>query len=368
MSRLRAASDETEELSNGQIMSCFDTTFESARRSFTDACAITGLPMSEHEIGGGGDTLCLAHAGDTDSPRKLVVLSGVHGVEGFGGSAAQIAFLHRHRHARLKPHVLLAHIVNPSGMRHFRRTNDGNIDLNRNVVDDHAVRARVSAAIRALAEPMGDSRVGRLPEPLWIVALLAHVAVHGAGKVRNVFAGGQFFDPDGLFFGGAARAPEVETLFTALSDWLSGSNPEDVVFFDLHSGVGSFGVCSLLGLGGDAARAQRIFGAPIQQGHEGAAQVYAVEGDLVRGLKAKLLIPEACAVAFECGTGPAIGTLLALRYANIVRRRHADSRGKCARAKSRMLRAFCPKSERWRTAYVRAANRFLDRAAAHLSN
>lgn len=357
-----------EPLSDAEILAFYDPSFEAARRRFVGLCAAMDLETSEHAIGGSGDTLSLAHFGNRESARKLVVLSGVHGVEGFAGSAAQIAFLRRHRRARPRVHVLLAHVVNPYGMRRFRRTTADNVDLNRNLVSDYDARARVDQATRALGRPISSRRLARLPDPFWVAWLALRVAAFGGlRKMKEAFAGGQFFDRQGLFYGGAARAPEIDAIFSALRTCLCEAEPENVIFFDLHSGIGDFGHCMLLANGGSTERAGRIFDTSIEQGH-GDAGVYAVDGDLMRGLKAGFGMPEACAVTFECGTGAALGTFLALRYANSVQHHFADNPARAERARARMLRAFCPRSERWRTTYVRSAIHFLDRALWALSD
>ena len=186
-------------------------------------------------------------------------------------------------------------------------------------------------------------------------------------KLRDVFASGQIFDAASLFYGGSSLAAEAETLIATLREALAGCAARDVIFFDLHSGVGAFGRSSLLANGGDAGAAGRVFGVSVRQGHEGEGSVYRVQGDLVQGVKAALGLDDACAVTFECGTGPAVATLLRLRYENGARHHFPASRRRHNGARRRMLRAFCPPSAPWRSTYVRAANDFLDRAVTHLS-
>ncbi|KAL3798275.1 hypothetical protein HJC23_000189 [Cyclotella cryptica] len=80
---------------------------------------------------------------------NIIHSSGVHGVEGYLGSAIQLRFLHEliiqneerldsrkdalSKETKLR-HVLIIHAVNPYGMRHHRRTNENNVDLNRNAL------------------------------------------------------------------------------------------------------------------------------------------------------------------------------------------------------------------------------------------
>mmetsp|Transcript_33245 Transcript_33245/g.63440 ORF Transcript_33245/g.63440 Transcript_33245/m.63440 type:complete len:691 (-) Transcript_33245:793-2865(-) len=91
---------------------------------------------------------------------NIIHVSGTHGIEGYIGSAVQSRFLHelfldnekrltnnknpRQNNAipssssndKVLRKVLLIHAVNPYGMRHHRRTNENNVDLNRNVLSD----------------------------------------------------------------------------------------------------------------------------------------------------------------------------------------------------------------------------------------
>ena len=76
--------------------------------------------------------------GGTDD--LVVHTSGVHGVEGYAGSAVQQALLRLHSATpptnKLRTSLLLIHAVNPYGMAHYRRFNENNVDLNRNGIHD----------------------------------------------------------------------------------------------------------------------------------------------------------------------------------------------------------------------------------------
>lgn len=73
----------------------------------------------------------------------VVHLSGVHGVEGYAGSAVQIALISQlaasSQHPG-SPTIILVHAVNPYGMAHFRRFNENNVDLNRNALTPHGLQ------------------------------------------------------------------------------------------------------------------------------------------------------------------------------------------------------------------------------------
>jgi len=69
----------------------------------------------------------------SDRPRRtLLISSGLHGVEGFAGSATQLQFLDKMQFPPDDTAVVLFHSLNPYGMAWLRRVNEQNVDLNRN--------------------------------------------------------------------------------------------------------------------------------------------------------------------------------------------------------------------------------------------
>ena len=132
-------------------------------RDTVDAIVLT-LRIPDDDIDDGDDGGGGRGGGRKRRRRRNVNVihsSGTHGVEGYLGSAVQVRFLHelllrsgtddavddRRSPSASSPYssstcftrgnvrkVLLIHSVNPYGMRHHRRTNENNVDLNRNVL------------------------------------------------------------------------------------------------------------------------------------------------------------------------------------------------------------------------------------------
>ena len=70
--------------------------------------------------------------------RYFILTIGEHGIEGFVGSAMQQRFIEKYL-PHLDPAttgIVFVHVINPWGMKHRRRVNAHNIDLNRNFVWD----------------------------------------------------------------------------------------------------------------------------------------------------------------------------------------------------------------------------------------
>lgn len=356
------------DLSDQDILDCYDDRFEDTRRRLRDLCAAQGLRWSEFPIAG-GDSLCRVDIGPGEATGRLIVLSGVHGIEGFCGSAVQIALLRRFAARPPGTRVILLHMVNPAGARAGRRTNRDNVDLNRNLLFDHAALARVDGRARTIGRLFSSPVLSRLPDPVWVPLALARAMVSGGlATVRKTLAGGQFFDPGAPFFGGRALAPELATLLTAVGDAVGAGTASRTILFDLHSGVGRYGAASLLGHGESALSPRTIFGVPVADGHGPKGVGFPARGEVIGGLKARLDATEACGVTFEFGTGPALGTLLAIRASNSAHAHFPASRRREQAARARMTRAFCPDDPAWRIGYVRRALHFLDRAIHCLAN
>ena len=123
----------------GRRRDALPLTYDESRARFRHAAAEAGLGIDAHAVtarGPFGQTLTIdvATLGAARPRRALVVLSGVHGVEGFVCSALQTDLVARGTSVALPPDtaVVVVHAVNPWGMAHGRRQNESNVDLNRN--------------------------------------------------------------------------------------------------------------------------------------------------------------------------------------------------------------------------------------------
>ena len=76
--------------------------------------------------------------GDAKARRVVLHSSGLHGVEGFAGSAIQIQTVRELPRISEGTALILVHILNPYGISWLRRANENNVDLNRNSLIDDA--------------------------------------------------------------------------------------------------------------------------------------------------------------------------------------------------------------------------------------
>jgi len=225
-------------------------TWTECRARFELAAREAGATVTRHPIAARGpdqqqlgvDSLLLGAA----SPRRaLVVMSGVHGVEGFVGSAIQTDLLRRLEPRSLPPDmaVLMLHAVNPWGMAWSRRQNESNVDLNRNWRRSVTLPTRNDAydELHALACP--DSAELPSLEDL-MNSVFALVRSRGVGWVRDGITLGQYRHPDGLHFGGERTEESTAIVEGLVRDRLRVV--ERLLTIDLHTGHGPRGTLTLL--------------------------------------------------------------------------------------------------------------------------
>ena len=188
----------------------FSASYALARRRFRDAAARRGLVVESTVLdlpGVDGEELAVdvVRDGPADAARLLIVLSGVHGVEGYCGSAVQTGLLELGGLDRLlgaKAHdtaVLYIHALNPYGFSHSRRVTQENVDLNRNCIDFDAPLP-VNAGYAEIHDLLLPATWP--PAPADDAALAAYAARVGARGLQRAISLGQYAYADGMFFGG----------------------------------------------------------------------------------------------------------------------------------------------------------------------
>ena len=128
----------------------FSADYSTARTRFIEAAEHAGLRREAHDIGFSGPagkplSIDTAFLGNPSPDNVVTLTSGLHGIEGFFGSAVQLAFL-KERAATLNlpsnAAIILIHALNPFGFAWRRRWNENNVDLNRNFLTDYSFLER----------------------------------------------------------------------------------------------------------------------------------------------------------------------------------------------------------------------------------
>ena len=206
------------------------------------AAADAGCDVVAHPISARGPhdlalTIDVTQPGADSPERALVVLAGVHGVEGFAASPIMCESLARWSSLPLLDDVvvLFVHAVNPWGMAWWRRQNESNVDLNRNWARDEHLPAPNPAY--ALMHPLlcPDGGVPPSDESL-LVRTRELVREHGYAWVKAAVTQGQHSHPDGLYFAGDRTEESNSIIGDVIGDRLSGAS--EILAVDLHTGHG----------------------------------------------------------------------------------------------------------------------------------
>jgi hypothetical protein len=236
-------------------------------------------------------------------------------------------------------------------MSNGRRTNANNVDLNRNCVFEPFKREggpdgyELSRSLTMPDQPTGFG--------LFALKALGKVARHGYSTMVQSITGGQFEDPDGLYYGGS----ELQDELTLLEGWIRSNlrAKEHITVIDIHSGLGNFGSRSILldyaRESEQYRRAVAVFGSDIVQAPDSPESLtYETRGALSNLISATL--PNALIDQFvlEFGTLHPFKVLHALVQESSHYRAHPDDRASPA---VRALRqAFCPTAPAWRRSVV----------------
>jgi hypothetical protein len=350
----------------------FSGDYAEARQRFRLGVAELGWqaecwPVAGVGPGGGDLTVDAAIGPDPQSGKTLVVSGGLHGVEGFFGSAVQLALLERWRtNPPSGIRIVLLHALNPYGFAWLRRTDGGNVDLNRNFLLPGEPYAGAPPGYAELDGLLNPRRPPSLLDSFLLKALPA-LARHGLSSLRRVVAVGQYVFPRGLFFGGAALSDAARLIERQLSRLVAGST--HVVHLDLHTGLGRGGEGRLLidyELTADQrARLTRTFGAAAFQTPDSIAIAYTARGGLGQWC-VHSLSPDYLFAYAEFGTYSGLALAAALRAENQAHHWGDAAGPAAARAKSRLKALFCPPDRRWREKAVHGALDLVGRAVGLL--
>ena len=346
----------------GNDASPFSPDYAAARARFRARAAERGFRLEAHPIGRSGPagedlTIDVAVLGDDRPERAVVVSSGLHGVEGFFGSAAQLAFLETEAvESYLPPSgaaLVFLHAIDPHGFARVRRFNEENVDLNRNFLVNGEPYGGCPPQYKDLDGLLNPKGPPGWLDPFWPRALWA-VLRHGMPEMKQAVAGGQYDYPRGLFFGGHGPSTALRILAANLSRWVGDSGP--VLHVDFHTGLGRWATYQLLldpGLGAERlAWFEARFGAGNLQLSRPDGIAYDARGDI--GTWCQAMHPGGAydLLCAEFGTYPAMRVLAALRAENRAYHQLGHDDPMTRRAKRRLLEAFVPADPGWRARSV----------------
>ncbi len=249
----------------------FSPDYEGARQAFRAAARARGATLTSHPIAArpvAGDELSIdvAYLGP-ESPARLIVLSsGLHGVEGFAGSAIQHYLLQEQFPGLELPEdcgLLVVHALNPYGFSELRRVNESNVDLNRNFLEhpeEHVPNPGYEELYDAINPTSLDEEVD-LPNR---TRILEFGQKYGMPKLQAVLTVGQYVHPEGVQFGG--DQPEESNRLLREIAVRETRGAARVAWIDFHTGLGPWGEVEMISelhpMDADFRRARAWFGRP----------------------------------------------------------------------------------------------------------
>ncbi len=302
----------------------FSRSYAQARAKFLQATQAAGLHVTSYPLalpGRDGEALAVdaAWQGPRNAVRLLLLTSGVHGVEGYGGSGAQTALLQDSAWMEQANAsgiaVLYVHALNPYGFSHIRRVTQENVDLNRNFQD--------------FSEPLPSNPAYCQLHPLLLpptwpptwgnrAAILGLIATQGLRALQTAISGGQYERPDGMFFGGTSPTWSHRTLRQLLRE--HAAHARQLAWIDLHTGLGKSGQCERIFMGRDGdvtgyARANAWWGkeAPLAQAGSADSVSAPLTGLVCNAALEECRQAELTGVCLEFGTKPLLEVANALR-------------------------------------------------------
>ena len=339
------------------VPAAFATSYLEARAKFRQAAHARGLAsiphVHPHAAGAQGEELAVdvALLGDSDARSMLVLLSGVHGIEGFCGSGCQVALLQDETVVAAVRQsgaaVLFCHAVNPYGFSHLRRTNEDNVDVNRNFRDFRQPIARNEdyAGVHAIVVP--DSWP---PSRSNAAALGASVARHGMAKLQTIITRGQSEFADGLFYTGLEPAWSN----TVLRDVLKrhGAGRRALGWIDFHTGLGPWAHGEKIYSGRNdpaaIARAKAWYGVDVTSFYDGTSTSAPLTGVAYQAAIDSCPDATFTGIALEFGTLPLNQMLQALRADQWLANHQRDVAEPLRSAIKRQMRdAFYDDSAAW---------------------
>jgi len=356
-------------------MTCFSSDYQTARNRFCEAAQKLGCTLESHLIahkGPAGEELAIdvALSRIRDAGTRLVVSSGVHGVEGYFGSAAQLAALQNwfsNPVSQPQCNWVMIHAVNPYGMAWRRRFNEDNIDLNRNMLrDGEAYRGSPDGYVRLnqLINPQSPPSPWEPVLPKFAVA----VARYGKQAVQQAVTSGQYDYPSGLFFGGSRPSSSKVIIDEHWLRWLGDARR--IFHLDLHTGLGPSGHYQML-VDHPVDDRQRswlegAFGADFVRTMGPGSWSAALRGSFGLWGQWRTQPSDYMYAAAEFGTYSALRVLAALRAENRCIHWGTPGSDRTEQAKRVLLDAFCPSSPRWRARVIASALRLIEQAQQSL--
>jgi len=300
------------------LLALFPETYEFSRERFRhNLPAIQkGWPaadLSYHRLPGDEDlTIDWIHSNALEKNEKVLILTTAeHGIEGYVGAAMMQRFIDQFL-PQLDPRttgLLLVHTINPWGMKHHRRVNADNIDLNRTFLWNQAFDPAFNPEYDFLNDYINPDKPIR--SLAWSnINFYLNLVWKAFLKVwpflKHTLLIGQYRYPRSLYYGGVDYPEETRTLINLYRQAFQEYN--QVLHLDMHTGYGPRYQMSLVNSVLETTTSQEFekkFAYPLVVAAN-PEEFYAIRGDMIDYVyalrKHKFPQKKLYATSFEFGT------------------------------------------------------------------
>lgn len=349
----------------------FSKTYEESKEKFISRLSYIksiwpAVKLNSYKITDNDENLTTdVFAADANSIKEnlIIITTGLHGIEGYVGAAMLNLFINKYL-IYLNPDttgILLVHGINPWGMKYKRRTNENNVDLNRNFIWDwSSLNKNINKnyeKINKFLNPdisYGNRKVENIG---FIFCLIRALFKIGIKEFKNTPILGEYEFPKGIYYGGKFYEKSTEIMINLYKAKIK--EYDRIIHIDIHTGYGPKDQMSIVNSTLEKRNSKELkkrFNYPLIQ-KASKEEFYKIEGDMIDYLY-KLIQNEYSkkhfySTTFEFGTyGDSLwASIKSLRSIINENRLHWYD---CKKNKYRKmildeyLELFYPQSEEWR--------------------
>lgn len=300
-----------------------------------------------------------------NTKNRLIFSVGLHGIEGYVGHSTLISFFDNLlKTLSDETEVVIYHGINPYGMKNFRRTNENNVDLNRNFsknkfTSDNPGYKQIHHFF--VPKTYKNRQTSNLS---YYTSLTKLIAKYGVKTLKEATLLGQKSLSNGVYYSGDGYQASTKYMLQEILKMLS--DIENVVWIDLHTGYGPRYQMSIINSKYEKTSTKQLIeelNYPLILGLN-ADDFYDVDGDMLENiysikdkLKSKCNLYATC---FEFGTlgDSTLKMIESLKATIFENSSHFIKQNKKFREYSDLLirEQFLPSEQKWR---IKAEEDFL---------
>ena len=337
----------------------FSRSYQEARQKFLSAAKIHSAAVESfvHPFARGpaGEDLAtdVATFGDQRCGQILMIVSGTHGVEGYAGSGCQTHLLHSDVFREISQSVctILVHAMNPFGFAYDRRTNEDNIDLNRNFIDFSSELPNNPHYAEYAARFLPQGAALNCHQEAEARLDMEAKEKGGYQFLKKALQPGQYAYPEGLYYGGTGPCWSNTTFMQICRRYLSGATRAAVL--DIHTGLGPHGVGELIFMRPDAAqRYAHHFSPPVSHAGGKTSVSAGVKGPLVNAACDEITGEMAICCALEFGTVSVEDNTKAMIFENWTHRYLSPNDPLYQQSSQRLRRTYYCETPSWQQSVI----------------